>query len=314
MLGWEAEMRRFTVLTLNWNGRSVLPGMIASVAGSVERLGGDLVVFDNCSTDGSDTDAQREWGDRSWFRLVRSPVNLGFAGGVNTAVRDIGSNIIVLANSDTEFLPGSLETLVEFVENHHCYGITCPRLLWPDGTLQRSLRDFPFPGALLREHLPLLKKRSAINDPHTRPRTADWLVGAVMVFRRELFMDAGGFDRDFFFYHEETELQYRLKGMGYPSFFLPEAVVVHLEGASARQKFGNTSYTKYIHAKIKFLGKHGYRGSETLFRAFMGLLQVCRLAAGLLRPGLRRRDIRFTSSYCGEALRELCRRNGQERR
>lgn len=288
--------------------------MIESLAEDVDRLGGNLLVFDNGSTDGSQDEAEVRWGDRSWFSLVRSPVNLGFAGGANRAIADLDSEIIVLANSDTIFLPGSLEVLLDSVKGDHIHGITGPRLLWPDGTLQPSMRDFPFPGALIREHLPFFRKGCAVNDPHEKARDVDWLVGAVMVFRRSLFIEAGGFDREFFFYHEETELQYRLCRMGYRSFFVPDSRVIHLEGASARQKFGNTTYTKYIHAKIRFLQKHGYTGSVALFRVFMGYLQWCRLAAGLLMPGLRRRDIRFTFSYCRTALKELFQRDGRDDR
>lgn len=307
-------MVRFTVLTLNWNGRDVLPDMIQSLAEPVERLGGELVVFDNGSTDGSQDAAADEWGECTWFSLVRSPENLGFAAGANKAIDDIQAELIVLANSDTVFLPGSLEVLIDTAENGPDYGITGPKLLWPDGTLQRSMRDFPFPWSLIRENLPFLRRFSAVHDAHDTPRAVDWIVGAVMVFRRKLFLQAGGFDRDFFFYHEETELQFRLKELGYPTFFTPIAQVIHVEGASARQKFGKVTYTKYIQAKIKFLRKHGYMGSVALFRVFMGLLQVCRLVTGLLVPGLGRRDIRFTFSYCRIALRELFRRNRRDYR
>ena len=307
-------MKPFTVLTLNWNGMEVLPDMVRSLAEPVDRLKGELIVFDNGSTDGSKEAVQEEWGDRPWFSLVSSAENLGFAGGANRAVKDIDSPVIVLANSDTVFLPGSLEALLNALDRHPGAGIIGPRLLWPDGSLQRSLRDFPFPGKLLRENIPFLKRKAAVNDSHCEERTVDWLVGAVMVFRRDLFIETGGFDTDFFFYHEETELQFRLHEKGFDSVFIPVSEVVHVEGASARKKFGNDTYTKYIHAKVKFLQKHGYRGSVTLFRMFMGLLQGCRLAAGLVNPGLGRKDIRFTSSYCLKSLGELYRSNGRDDR
>ncbi len=278
----------------------------------MEELNGELIVFDNDSQDGSDRAAVEEWGDSNWFTLIRSSENLGFAGGANRAIKDIDAEIIVLANSDTIFLPGSLQALLSAVDRYPDAGIIGPRLLWPDGTLQRSLRNFPFPGRLIAEHIPLLGRRSAVNFPHTREQRVDWLVGAVMVFRRELFLTAGGFDEDFFFYHEETELQYRLFLSGLPSVFVPSAEVIHIEGASARKIFGRETYLKYIHAKLKFLRKHGYTGSMALFRLFMGLLQGCRLVTGFLNPRLRRKDIRYTAPYCRKAFHELFRRNRRD--
>jgi len=304
----------FAVITLNWNGKEVLPGMVSSLAEPVKSLGGRLIVFDNGSTDGSEDMVEEAWGAEQWFTLIRSRENLGFAAGANRVISETESDIIVLANSDTVFLPGSLESLLNAVEMNPSAGVIGPRLLWPDGSLQRSLRDFPFPWRLFREHLPCVKKRSAVNSSHTFQRSVDWLVGAVMVFRRDLFLEHRGFDREFFFYHEETELQYRLFRNGFPSLFVPSAEVVHFEGASARKLFGNATYAKYIQAKIKFLHKHGYMGSVTLFRVFMGLLQLYRLSVGIIRPGVAGKDIRFTSSYCREALHELFRRNGQDNR
>ncbi len=286
--------------------------MIASLAEPVEKLNGELIVFDNGSTDGSDCAAQETWGSKSWFTLIKSSENLGFAGGANKAVKDIDAEIIVLANSDTVFLENSLKILLDAVERHPEAGIVGPRLLWPDQTLQRSLRDFPFPGRLIAEHLPLLGRKAYANQPHTVEQKVDWLVGAVMVFRKELFEDSGGFDEDFFFYHEETELQYRLFLKGYSSLFVPSAEVIHVEGASARKMFGRETYLKYIQAKLKFLRKHGYTGSILLFRLFMGLLQGCRLVTGFFRPKLPLRDIRYTAPYCRRAFHELFRRNRRD--
>jgi len=286
--------------------------MIESLADSVEELSGELIVFDNNSSDGSDRIALETWGEKNWFTLIKSPENLGFAGGANKAIKNIDAEIIVLANSDTVFLPGSLQSLLEAVDRHPEAGIIGPRLLWPDGTLQRSLRDFPFPWKLIREHIPLLGRRSAVHDPHTTEQRVDWIVGAVMVFKKELFEKINGFDEDFFFYHEETELQYRLFKEGNDSIFVPSAEVIHIEGASARKMFGRETYLKYIQAKLKFLRKHGYTGSIMLFRLFMGLLQGCRLLAGYIRPALPGRDIRYTAPYCRKAFHELFRRNRQD--
>jgi len=300
------------VITLNWNGLEVLPAMIESVVDSVVKLHGRLIVFDNGSTDGSEEVVSTRWGDAGWFSLIKSPDNLGFAAGANRAIQSVEAEIIVLANSDTVFLPGSLQILLEAVEKHPTAGIIGPKLLWPDGTLQPSLRDFPFPGNLFAEHFPLPGRKPAVKNPHTDEQKIDWLVGAVMVFRRDVFLAAGGFDEEFFFYHEETELQYRLFLQGYRSVFVPSAEVIHVEGASARKKFGRETYLKYIQAKLKFLRKHGYTGSSTLFRLFMGLLQGYRLAAGIVRPALPRKDIRYTASYCRKAFRELFRRNRRD--
>ncbi len=295
-------MKGYTVLVLNWNGREILPGMLASVADQVEATGGSLTVFDNGSEDGSHMEAQRLLGHHPWFRLLQSPVNLGFAAGVNRAMESMDTEVAVIANSDTRFAPGSLAELLNGLHRHPAAGLAGPMLLWPDGSLQRSMRDFPFPARIVREHLPLIGRGSYRNLPHISEMRCDWLVGAVMAVRTAAFRQVGGFDEDYFFYHEETDLQYRLKRAGWETWFIPGSRVVHLEGASAKRKFGEDVYLRYIPAKLRFLSKHAGAGSRTAFRLWMALLMLGRMSAGLVSPSLRERDGRYRADYCRRAL------------
>lgn len=298
-------MSSFTLLVLNWNGRDILPGMLASVLDQVVQCEGRLLVFDNGSEDGSDRDAIALMGSNPRFSLVRSPVNLGFAAGVNEAMRGVDTEVTVIANSDTVFREGSLASLLEGLLRHPRAGLAGPRLLWPDGSLQQSMRDFPFPWKVIIEHIPVARRRSCRHHPHDREMRCDWLVGAVMAVRTGALRAVGGFDEDYFFYHEETDLQYRMHRAGWETWFIPSSLVVHLEGASAKRKFGEDVYLRYIPAKIRFLSKHAGAGSRAAFRVWMALLMLGRFAAGSINPALRRRDGRFRAAYCMKALKLL---------
>lgn len=300
--GRVSRLADVAVVTLNWNGKEFLPDMVRSLAARMEKGDLRLVVFDNGSTDGSDRMVEDEFGEHPWFSLVRSDENLGFALGANTVLSGMEEELVVLANTDVVFEEGSIDRLLETLRRRPRAGLVGPMLLWPGGSLQPAKRDFPFPGKLLREHLPLLRRFSARFSPHDREESVDWVVGAVMAIRMEAFREVGGFEESFFFYHEETDLQYRLWRHGWEVWFQPQARVVHLEGGSARQKYGRDSYLYYIPAKLRFLDRHGTCCSVPMFRVLMTLLQLSRLFLGLLRPGLRRRDNRFTADYCSRAL------------
>jgi hypothetical protein len=293
---------RFAVAVLNWNGAEVLPAMLRSVLPQVEELGGRLIVLDNGSTDSSADDIEREFGDTGCFSLLRSPANLGFSRGANLLLQEINEEIAVLANSDTVFLKNSLKTLLEAFQRHERAGLIGPMLLWPEGELQPSMRDFPFPGKLIREHLPIIRRGSAKYGGHCTERRADWLVGAVMAIRMEAFRSTGGFDERYFIYHEETDLQYRMSQRGWEIWFVPDAKVVHVEGASTRKMYGRTSYLQYIPAKLRFLRKNGYSGSVSMFRVYMLILQMTRLLIGCVNSRKRNSDVRYTPSYCRRAL------------
>lgn len=290
------------VLTINWNGGGFVEDMVVSLLPQLGETGSRLVFFDNASDDGSDDLVEERFAGSGLVEVIRWPENLGFAGAANLMMGRLSEEVVVLANTDTVFLPGSLAALLKVLEEHPEAGLVGPRLLWPDGGLQPSMRDFPFAANLVMEHLPLLRRRSARSRPHDRERTVDWLVGAVMAIRMEAFRQAGGFDSDFFFYHEETELQLRMHQSGWTVRFEPRAEVIHLEGASARKKYGRMTYLRYIPAKLRFLRKHSGRAGILAFRVAMTVLQLGRLFLGGVWPGLRR-DLRHTPEYCRRAIR-----------
>ncbi len=300
-------MAAFRVVTLNWNGARVLPGMLRSLAPQLAAAGARITVFDNGSTDGSDGAAAEEFGSEPWFELVRSGQNLGFAAGANRALAGVSEGIVVLANNDTVFEEGSLTALLAGLSRHPRAAVAGPLLLWPDGRAQKSMRDFPFAGRLLLEHLPLVRRSSAKYADHSFERRAEWLVGAVLAIRMDAFREAGGFDEDYFFYHEETDLQYRLSKAGHEVWLVPSARVVHYEGVAAAQKYGRDLTLRYIPAKLRFLRKNGHPGSLLAFRLLSSALAAGRLMAGAVCPGLPLRDGRCSSSYFARAMRALWR-------
>jgi len=279
--------------------------MVRSIAPSLEATGSRLVVFDNGSEDGSPELAAAEFGSAPWFSLTRSDANLGFAAGANRALAGVSEEIAVLANNDTVFRPDSLEELLSATTRHASAGIAGPRLLWPDGRLQRSMRDFPFPSRLLVEHFPPTRRLAARWDDHLEERRADWLVGAVLAIRMRAFREVGGFDEGYYFYHEETDLQYRMSRAGWECWFVPSSEVVHIEGHSATRKYGPDTTLRYIPAKLRFLGRNGAFWSAALFRLLMTGLALGRLLAGAVVPGLRTRDGRCSASYFARAMKAL---------
>lgn len=201
----------------------------------------EILVVDNASADGSADMVEREFPQ---VRLLRSPVNLGFAAANNLAFRSCRGRYVVLVNSDAFPDEGAIVAAVKRMEADPTVGLAGARLEGLDGSFQPSARSFPNPvyDFLVLTGLSARFPRSrwfgrpdrTFADP-SREAFVDWVPGAFAVIRREALEEVAGFDERFFLYYEEVDLCRRLAASGWRIAYWPEVLVRHVGGASSRK-------------------------------------------------------------------------------
>ncbi len=126
--------------------------------------------------------------------------NRGLGAGWNIGIRETSSAYVLLLNADAWLVEGALERLVDFADTRPRAAVVGPRLLNPDGTLQRSVRGFPTLWRLATEYLFLRKLApgsSALNAfyaggfDHDEVRDVEVVMGACMLLRREAIDEVG---------------------------------------------------------------------------------------------------------------------------
>ncbi len=205
-----------------------------------------VVVVDNASGDGSaDKIAQaiesEGWGN--WASLLTSEINGGFAYGNNAAIRPVLQSsdpppYFMLLNPDTEVRPHALKTMIDFMEAHPDVGIVGSGIEQEDGTLWPIA--FRFPSILseldggLRLGLvsKLLSKWVVAREMTNQAQPVDWLPGASMMIRREVFEETGLMDEGYFLYYEETDFCLQAKRGGWSCWYVPQSRVMHISGQS----------------------------------------------------------------------------------
>ena len=143
---------------------------------------------------------------------------------------------VLLLNPDTEVAPGAVARLVAHADAHPRCGLAGPRLLDPDGSLQRSRRRFPTVGGtlvrrtpirLLLEDVEAAQPRHYLADVPDGPVECDWMLGACLLVRRAMLDEIGGLDEGMPMYGEDIELAYRAMRAGWERWYVPDAVAVH---------------------------------------------------------------------------------------
>ena len=258
----------------------------------------ETIVVDHGSTDGTLELVRERFPDA---RLIEQE-NKGLGGGSNAGMRVASGDYFLLLNSDAWAVGDGVERLAAFADEHPEAAVVGPRLLNPDGSLQRSVRGDPTLWRLATEYFFLRKlapRTRALNAfygaafAHDEVREAEFLMGSVLLVRREAADTVGLFDEDFFMYSEETDWLYRFRQAGWKVLFTPEAEFVHVGGATTSQNWG-PMFREQIRGHVRFLAKH--RGPKEAERARRLLLASLRLR-GVIFPGARGRTYKEAARW-----------------
>lgn len=201
----------------------------------------DFVIVDNGQERETVDSVARAYG----ATVVRPGRNLGYGVAANRGVAAPGARgkWVVVVNPDVVFMPGSIDDLVRAAQSWPRGGAFGPLIRDAEGEVYPSARRFPrlvsgAGHALLSGVWPGNPFSSAYreNADPTRAHAVDWLSGACLLLRREAFDDVGGFDASYFMFFEDTQLGEQLAAAGWQSVYIPQAEVVHEQGASWRDR------------------------------------------------------------------------------
>ena len=273
-----------TAVTVTLNGLPWIEQCLESLRGA------ETILVDHGSTDGTLEIVRGRFPET---RVIEQ-ANKGYGAGLNAGMRVASGRYFLIVNSDAWAVGDAVERLVSFADEHPRAAVVAPRLSNPDGSLQRSVRGFPTLWRLATEYLFLRKlaPRSRLLNAfyaggfdHGSAREVEWVMAACFLVRREAAESVGLFDEDFFLFSEETDWLYRFHQAGWQVWFVPDAEVVHVGGAT----HGGQMFTENVRGHLRFFAKH--RGPKEAARARRLLLVSLRLR-GILFRGERGRMYR----------------------
>jgi GT2 family glycosyltransferase len=228
---------------VTWNSASVLPAALAGLSGA-DPLPAELVLVDNASSDDSVAILEAAAGRAPYsVRLIQSPSNVGFAKGMNLALKAASSDIVLLLNPDvrvSETMIGVLHlALASAPEDVYAVG---PKLLRAAGNELGSTSTIDTTGIVMTRDGRHLDRGAGKADTgqYDGQEEVFGFSGAAVAFRKS-FLVAGSidgeiFDGDFFAYREDADLAWRMRGFGYRALYQPAAVGYHLRHVTPERR------------------------------------------------------------------------------
>jgi GT2 family glycosyltransferase len=221
------------------------PGLLARCLRSIavsEAAGALEVLVVNNTGDNADEIAEMVHRFPSGL-FIQNRQPLGFAANQNQMLRRARGRYWMPLNSDAEVTPGALSELIHFMDTHPDCALAGPRLVYPDGRLQPSMRNFPSALTHFLEASGLWRvaprsekigRHYALLSPHKRVQAVDWLTGACLIVRPVAAERVGLYDEVNFpgMYGEDLEWCWRMRQAGWRIYLDPAAVIIHDESAS----------------------------------------------------------------------------------
>ena len=263
-----------------------------------------VLVVDNASGDGSAArirEAIRAHAWTAWAEVREAPRNGGFSYGNNLAVREAlrpGAALeqVWLLNPDTVVQRGAVRRLTDFLERHPRAGIVGSGIDNDDGAAWPYAFRFPSIASELENGIRLglvtrlLRSRLVARRMGPEADTADWVSGASMMVRREVFEQVGLMDEGYFLYFEETDFCRRVRQAGWEVWYEPQARVMHIAGQSTgvtgRQTVTPRRPAYWFESRRRYFVKHHGR----LYTALADVAWILGFSIWRVRRRLQRKE------------------------
>ncbi|MCB9896488.1 MAG: glycosyltransferase family 2 protein [Planctomycetes bacterium] len=252
-----------------------LPSLVRALDDlDAQGLSTDLVIVDNASRDGS-ADLAARLAPRA--RIVRCGENVGYGAAVNRAAELARGAWLAFGNADLYVPRGGLAGLPRVLARAPSdVALVGPAIHNSDGSLGLSAGRFPSLLTLLAGLARACHRRKYLDERRHVPGPVDWLTGACLFARRDVFLAAGGFDPGFFLYYEDVDLARRVASGGHRTLYAPEVDVMHVRPHHGRPPQPNIEVIVRA-SRRRYFAKHRPRW-ETLMLGGLSRLEA------LVRP------------------------------
>jgi len=231
-----------SIIIVNYLQKDFLRKCVALIHKNLARDSFEVIVVNNSPQE----DLSEISGKFTAVKII-SNKNTGFSKANNLGVKNASGEYLLFLNADTEILADFTNELLNQFKSKN-YGAVGLGLRFADGSFQNSFGLFP---TILNEYknrkveLAFRNKDENVISEREKEysdiKEVDWVTGAALFIRKDVFEKISGFDERFFMYYEDIDLCLRLSEAGYKNYYYPFTKIIHHKGEYTRDSFQKES-------------------------------------------------------------------------
>lgn len=260
-----------SLIIINYNLAKEIENCLNSLLISVDSLKDfkyEIIIVDNNSPDKKLPETEKKF-QRNNIHFHYLNENVGFGKGCNYGFSKASGEYICFLNPDTLIKENIFLPILNLFEKDKSIGIVGPKQQTRSPFFDFSAGFYPnilfeffnlfgvgvFFEGLIVFLLTKLKKEKVFE--------VDWILGACIFIRSELFKTINGFDKDYFMFYEEVDLCKRVSNKGFKIIYFPQYSIHHIGSVSGKKDYSLYTIRTYS-SKYLYITKH--------YKSFYGFL------------------------------------------
>jgi len=224
MPNFNSENKKISVVIVNFRSDQYLEKCIASLYNFEKPEELEIILVNN----EPEKNLEPILENFSEILLINNSENLGFGKAANLGAQKAQGEILFFLNPDTEMqAPFSMQVKEQFFQEP-LLAVIGSKIINEQGKKQKWI----FGKKLTFWQLVKNNFWGEKENNEDREREVVWVTGAGMFVKKADFLEAGGFDENFFMYFEDVELCLKIKKQGKKILYFPQIKIKHLENGS----------------------------------------------------------------------------------
>lgn len=258
-----------SIIIVNFNQRRFLKPCLGSIYDNLGTYPFEVIVVNNSPAEDL-KDLQTEFG----FKLIQNE-NRGYSQANNLGVTHSSGKYLFFLNADTLIRSDFSKDFTDRFSGKD-FGAAGLKLYNEDGTFQLSFWE---------ENTFYCEIKNKNEEKHFRERDkdymsdmerkyreikeVDWVTGAAMIIRKDVFQKIKGFDEKYFLFYEDADICKTLSDSGYKNYFYPFSSLIHYKGENVNPDFRSNSYYYSKESQLIYYKKHNNLLNNMLLRLYL---------------------------------------------